>query len=91
MKIKEKIMINEDLMLMFTIRGFLLANKEENLAESLKLFVNRHPEIFEDKPEVIEEAKKTSSSSSSKSSEKKKLSKDGNSHINKSTTKQISF
>lgn len=44
-------MINEDLMLMFTIRGFLLANKEENLAESLKLFVNRHPEIFEDKPE----------------------------------------
>ena len=50
-------MINEDLMLMFTIRGFLLANKEENLAESLKLFVNRHPEIFEDKPEVIEEAK----------------------------------
>ena len=44
-------MINEDLMLMFTIRGFLLANKEENLAESLKLFVNRHPEIFEDKPQ----------------------------------------
>lgn len=50
-------MINEDLMLMFTIRGFLLANKEENLAESLKLFINRHPELFEDKPEVIEEAK----------------------------------
>lgn len=50
-------MINEDLMLMFTIRGFLLANKEESLAESLKLFINRHPEIFEDKPEVIEEAK----------------------------------
>lgn len=45
-------MINKDLMLMFTIRGFLLANKEENLAESLKLFVNRHPEIFEDKPEI---------------------------------------
>ena len=45
-------MINEDLMLMFTIRGFLLANKEEDLAESLKSFVNRHPEIFEDKPEV---------------------------------------
>ena len=45
-------MINEDLILMFTIRGFLLANKEENLAESLKLFINRHPEIFEDKPEV---------------------------------------
>ena len=43
-------MINEDLMLMFTIRGFLLANKEENLAESLKLFVNRRSEIFEDKP-----------------------------------------
>ena len=54
-------MINEDLMLMFTIRGFLLANKEENLAESLKLFINRHPELFEDKPEVTiygpEEAK----------------------------------
>ena len=46
-------MINEDLILMFTIRGFLLANKEENLAESLKLFINRHPEIFENKPEVI--------------------------------------
>ena len=45
-------MINEDLMLMFTIRGFLLANKEEDLAESLKSFVNRHPEMFEDKPEV---------------------------------------
>lgn len=46
-------MYNEDLVLMLTIRGFLLANKEENLAESLKLFVNRHPEIFEDKPEAV--------------------------------------
>lgn len=52
-------MINEDLMLMFTIRGFLLANKEENLAESLKLFINRHPEIFEEakaEPDIAEPA-----------------------------------
>lgn len=44
-------MYNEDLVLMLTIRGFLLANKEENLAESLKLFVNRHPEVFYDETE----------------------------------------
>lgn len=45
-------MYNEDLVLMLTIRGFLLANKEENLAESLKLFVNRHPEVFNDESEI---------------------------------------
>lgn len=44
-------MYNEDLVLMLTIRGFLLANKEENLAESLKLFVNKHPEVFYDESE----------------------------------------